>query len=169
MDDLINPDFSARLAKVEERSRSLRDTMVETKEIVEAIRREQHEQSRKLDQQAAQRASVETDVERRLVAVESARRDGDRVLHERADALAEKLAALGAHGPVWSTPEGRQVVWWVLAAQVACALAIGGGLTYADIRAYLPAVQSPAPAVEVRTTPPHTPAPPTPDHPRPGE
>lgn len=86
----------------------------------------------------------------------------------RLDAVEARLAD-GVARPVWADENGRRVIWWSLAAMLLCSLAIGGGLTFSDIRAYIPAVQ-------MAPQPPPLPAPPThpahrtlPDHPTGGQ
>lgn len=34
---------------------------------------------------------------------------------------------------IWESEDGRRVIWWACAAVVASALAVGGGLTFADL------------------------------------
>ncbi len=35
---------------------------------------------------------------------------------------------------IWASPEGRQVIWWVIGGAVLVSLAVNGGLTFADLR-----------------------------------
>lgn len=63
------------------------------------------------------------------------------------DALVRRVDVLEeapAGGPrIWESEDGRRVLWWIAAAAVLCCLAVGGGLTFADLR---PLVTAPAPA-----------------------
>lgn len=87
----------------------------------------------------------------------------------RLDAVESRIAD-GVARPVWADENGRRVIWWTLAAMVLCSLAIGGGLTFADLRGHFiaggtagfdhpPPMRAPAPP----THPAHRPLP---DHPR---
>lgn len=66
-------------------------------------------------------------------------------LSRRVDVL-EEAPGPGAERPrIWESEDGRRVLWWVAAAAVLCSLAVGGGLTFADLRP-LVAPAAPAPA-----------------------
>jgi len=94
-------------------------------------------------------------------------------LASRVDMLATRVDLVEQRGPIGAHhvaampgPLGWPLGWWALAAMVLCALAVGGGLTWADLSGLVRVV-----AVEparAPSAPPHSPAPPTPDHPPPG-
>lgn len=57
------------------------------------------------------------------------------------DALTEKLADKLAESPpprppIWESEDGRRVIWWICVALVGASLALAGGLTAQDFRAW---------------------------------
>lgn len=84
----------------------------------------------------------------------------------RVDALEARLSEAALRKPVWADAEGRRVIWWSLAAMLLCSLAIGGGLTFADIRPYIQAApQDYPPPMRAPAPPTHPAHRPLPDHP----
>ena len=65
-------------------------------------------------------------------------------LSRRVDSIGARIedGTAGGRPRIWESDDGRRVLWWLAAAAVLCCLAIGGGLTFADLRPLV--IDSPA-------------------------